>query len=70
MNICDRTQSVMQGGTVTGPRPRLIEIRDYTRDQLHRLPVALRKLSDTQDYPVVISSELQSLAKRVDEQTT
>jgi nicotinate phosphoribosyltransferase len=62
-------QSIMQGGTVIVPRPRLIEIREYTRDQLHRLPVALRKLSDTPDYPVVISSELQALAKRVDEQT-
>ena len=62
-------QSVMQGGKVTAPRPRLIEIRDYTRDQLHRLPMALRKLSDTPDYQVVISSELQALANRVDEQT-
>jgi nicotinate phosphoribosyltransferase len=58
----------MQGGIVTAPRPGLIEIREYTRVQLHRLPVALRKLSDTPDYQVVISSELQALAKRVDEQ--
>jgi nicotinate phosphoribosyltransferase len=62
-------QSVMQGGTVTAPQPRLIEIRDYTRDQLQKLPMDLRKLSDMPDYPVVISSELQALAKRVDEQT-
>jgi len=31
--------------------------------------MALRKLSDTPDYQVVISSELQALANRVDEQT-
>jgi nicotinate phosphoribosyltransferase len=62
-------QSVMQGGTVIAPRPGLIEIREYTRDQLHKLPAALRKLSDTPDYPVLISPELQALAKKVDEQT-
>ena len=62
-------QPVMQGGTVTAPQPGLIEIREYTRDQLHKLPVALRKLSDTPDFPVLISSELQALAKKVDEQT-
>ena len=61
-------QLVMQGGIVTAPRPGLIETREYTRDQLHRLPEALRKLSDTPDYSVLISSELQALAKRVDEQ--
>ena len=63
-------QSVMHGGTVIAPRPELIEIREYTRDQLHGLPVALRKLSDTPDYPVVISSELRALAYHVDEQTS
>lgn len=62
-------QSVMHGGTVTALRPGLIEIRGYARDQLHGLPEALRKLSDTPDYPVVISAELQALANSVDEQT-
>ncbi|MGR8998395.1 MAG: nicotinate phosphoribosyltransferase [Gammaproteobacteria bacterium] len=62
-------QLVMKGGAVITPQPRLIEIRDYTRDQLQKLPMDLRKLSDMPDYPVVISSELQALAKRVDEQT-
>ena len=62
-------QLVMQGGTVKAPQPSLTEIRDYTREQLHRLPVALRKLSDTPGYRVVISAELQALAKKVDEQT-
>ena len=60
-------QSVMQGGTVTAHRPGLIEIREYTRDQLYRLPVALRKLSDTPAYSVVIAAELQALANWVDE---
>jgi nicotinate phosphoribosyltransferase len=62
-------QSVMQGGRVTAQQPRLLEIREYTRDQLHCLPVELTKLTDTPDYPVVISAELQALAKKVDEQT-
>ncbi|MGZ8161140.1 MAG: nicotinate phosphoribosyltransferase, partial [Methylobacter sp.] len=63
-------QSVMQAGRVTAQQPRLLEIRAYTRDQLHCLPVELTKLTDTPDYPVVISSELQALAKKVDEQTS
>lgn len=63
-------QSVMQGGRVTAQQPGLLEIRAYTRDQLHCLPVELTKLTDTPDYPVVISAELQALAKRVDEQTS
>jgi nicotinate phosphoribosyltransferase len=58
----------MQGGILTVPRPGLFEIREYTREQLHRLPLALRKLTDTPDYQVVISSELQALANTVDEQ--
>ncbi|MDD5269037.1 MAG: nicotinate phosphoribosyltransferase [Methylococcales bacterium] len=62
-------QLIMQGGKVIAPQPRLLEIREYTRNQLHGLPVALRKLSDAPDYPVVISSELKALAKQVDEQT-
>jgi nicotinate phosphoribosyltransferase len=61
-------QSVMQGGIVTVPRPGLNEIREYTREQLHRLPETLRKLTDTPDYQVLISSELQALANTVDEQ--
>ena len=63
-------QSVMQGGRVTAQQPRLLEIREYTRDQLHCLPEELTKLTDTPDYPVVISAELQALANRVDEQTS
>jgi nicotinate phosphoribosyltransferase len=61
-------QSVMQDGKTTGRLPSLLEIRDYTRNQLNGIPKALRQLSDTPDYPVLISSELQDLAKRVDEQ--
>jgi nicotinate phosphoribosyltransferase len=63
-------QAVMQRGTVTTLQPGLVEIREYTRHQLHRLPLALRKLSDTPDYPVIISAELQALANSVDEQTS
>jgi nicotinate phosphoribosyltransferase len=60
--------SVMQGGIITAPQPGLFKIREYTREQLHTLPEALRKLTDTPDYPVVISSDLHSLANKVDEQ--
>jgi nicotinate phosphoribosyltransferase len=61
-------QPVMQGGKASG-RPSLNEIREYCREQLHRLPEDLRKLSDTPVYPVAISEELQALARQVDEQT-
>lgn len=62
-------QLVMQGGKAISRRLSLNEIREYSREQLHRLPEELRKLSDTPEYPVAISEALQALARRVDEQT-
>ncbi|WP_027157798.1 nicotinate phosphoribosyltransferase [Methylobacter luteus] len=62
-------QRVMQGGRTVLPQPSLMESREYAKGQLSRLPEALRALSDTPDYPVIISAELQALAKSVDEQT-
>jgi nicotinate phosphoribosyltransferase len=62
-------QPVMQGGRTVLPQPSLMEAREYAKGQLSRLPAALRELSDTPDYPVIISAELQALAKSVDEQT-
>lgn len=59
---------VMKGGRRTAKPLMLNEIREYAEDQLSRLPVALRKLSDTPVYPVQISEELQALAKQVDAQ--
>lgn len=60
---------VMQGGRAISRKPSLQEIREYSREQLHRLPEALLRLSDTPEYPVAISAELQALARQVDRQT-
>jgi len=63
-------QWVMQGGKAVAGQPTLIEAREYTRRQLNRLPLPLRQLSNTPKYPVIISAELQALAKTVDERNT
>jgi len=60
-------QPVMQGGKTIARQPTLIEVREYAMRQLNGLPVALRQLSHTPEYPLTISVELQALAKRVDE---
>ncbi|MCL7422854.1 MAG: nicotinate phosphoribosyltransferase [Methylobacter sp.] len=62
-------QRVMQSGRIAMPQPSLTESRQYTKNQLSRLPETLRQLGDSPGYPVTISAELQALAKRVDEQT-
>lgn len=61
-------QWVMQGGKTLARQPMLIEAREYAKRQLNSLPVPLRQLSNTPEYPVIISAELQALAKIVDEQ--
>ncbi len=63
-------QLVMQGGKTVATQPTLIEARENARRQLKGLPVSLRQLSNTPKYPVIISAELQALAKIVDEQNT
>jgi len=63
-------QLVMQGGKAVAGQPTLIEAREYTRRQLNSLPMPLRQLSNTPEYPVIISAELQALAKTVDERNT
>jgi nicotinate phosphoribosyltransferase len=63
-------QLVMQGGKAVAGQPTLIEAREYARCQLNGLPMSLRQLSHTPEYPVVISAELQALAKTVDERNT
>jgi nicotinate phosphoribosyltransferase len=62
-------QLVMQGGKAMSPCPLLNEIREYSQEQLQRLPEALKELSDAPEYPVVISDELKALARKVDTQT-
>jgi len=61
-------QWVMQGGKTVAGQPTLIEAREYARSQLNSLPMPLRQLSNAPEYAVIISSELQALAKTVDEQ--
>ncbi|MDO9270149.1 MAG: nicotinate phosphoribosyltransferase [Methylobacter sp.] len=61
---------VMQGGKTVAGQPTLKEAREYARCQLNGLPLALRQLSNTPEYPVIISAELQALAKTVDERNT
>lgn len=63
-------QLVMQRGKTVAGQPTLIEAREYTRRQLNGLPMSLRQLSNTSEYPVIISAELQALAKTVDERNT
>jgi nicotinate phosphoribosyltransferase len=63
-------QLVMQGGKVVARQPTLIEARAQTRRQLNGLSASLRQLRNTPEYPVIISAELQALAKIVDERDT
>jgi len=63
-------QLVMKNGKTLAGQPTLIEAREYARCQLNGLPMSLRQLSNTPEYPVIISAELQELAKTVDERNT
>lgn len=63
-------QLVMQSGKIVAGQPMLIEAREYARCQLTGLPMSLRQLSNTPEYPVIISAALQALAKTVDERNT
>jgi len=63
-------QLVMQGGKTVAGQPTLVEAREYARRQLNSLPMSLRQLSNTPEYPVIISAELRALAKTVDERNT
>lgn len=60
-------QLVMRGGKIVARQPTLIEARVQAQRQLNSLPVSLRQLGNTPEYPVTISDELQALAKIVDE---
>jgi nicotinate phosphoribosyltransferase len=63
-------QLVMQSGKTVAGQPTLVEAREYARRQLNGLPVPLRQLSNTPEYPVTITAELQALAKTVDQRNT
>jgi nicotinate phosphoribosyltransferase len=60
---------VMQGGKPVARQPTLIEAREYARCQLNSLPASLHQLRNAPEYPVIISVELQALAKIVDERS-
>ena len=57
---------VMQSGRRLSPAPSLDEMRAHARDELDRLPVALRSLEPAPAYPVQIGPRLRALAKAVD----
>ncbi|HEY8158504.1 MAG TPA: nicotinate phosphoribosyltransferase [Methylobacter sp.] len=63
-------QLVMQRGKTLARQPTLIEAREYAKRQLNGLSMPLRQLSNTPEYPVIISAELQALAKTVDLRNT
>ena len=57
---------VMQSGRRLSPAPSLDEMRAHARDELDRLPVALRSLEPAPAYPVQIGPRLRALAEAVD----
>jgi nicotinate phosphoribosyltransferase len=59
-------QPVMRQGRRLQPSPPLTRVRAYTRQQLERLPLALRSLEPAADYPVEVAPALRTLADRAD----
>ncbi len=63
-------QLVMKDGKTLAGQPTLTQAREHALRQLNSLPVSLRQLRNAPEYPVIISDELQALAKIVDERIT
>lgn len=59
-------QPVMRQGRRLQPSPPLAQVRAYTRQQLERLPLALRSLEPAVDYPVEVAPALRALADSAD----
>jgi nicotinate phosphoribosyltransferase len=59
-------QLVMQNGQRVHPPASLDDIRSRAKDELERLPEALRRLEPGAVYPVEVSSELADLAAEID----
>ncbi|MGH8354717.1 MAG: nicotinate phosphoribosyltransferase [Pseudomonas sp.] len=59
-------QPVMRQGRRLQPAPPLATLRTYAKEQLGRLPAALRGLNPAPPYPVSIAPALQALADEVD----
>jgi nicotinate phosphoribosyltransferase len=59
-------QPVMRQGRRLQPSPPLAQVRTYTRQQLERLPLALRSMEPAADYPVEVAPALRALADSAD----
>jgi len=59
-------QPVMRQGRRVQPSPPLNQVRTFTRQQLERLPLALRSLEPAADYPVEVAPALRALADSAD----
>jgi nicotinate phosphoribosyltransferase len=59
-------QPVMRQGRRLQPSPPLAQVRAYTRQQLERLPLALRSLEPAAEYPVEVAPALRALADTAD----
>ena len=59
---------VMEGGRITAPLPSLEEVRSRFREEFDRLPERYKALRETPDYPVDLSSRLDALQKRTEQQ--
>jgi nicotinate phosphoribosyltransferase len=61
---------VVRGGQLACPRPSLASSRELAKQQLGRLPEALRSLDPAKPpYPVVVAEPLRQLAARIDART-
>jgi nicotinate phosphoribosyltransferase len=60
-------KQVMAGGRRLVPRRPLGDVRVSCREQVSRLPTALRGLAEVTSYPVVVSRGLERLERRVNE---
>jgi nicotinate phosphoribosyltransferase len=61
-------QPVMADGRITRPLPTLTESREYFQAQFARLPEVHKVLQDPTPYPVTLSTGLQELQSRVEQQ--
>lgn len=60
-------ECVMREGRRLTPSPALADVREYTRGQLARLPIALCGVEPAPRYPVEVSAALRALVKEVDQ---
>jgi nicotinate phosphoribosyltransferase len=56
---------VMQNGKIINSLPRLMEIQDYAKGQLARLPSQFKKIENADVYPVRYSAELERQRRKL-----